>query len=73
MEFFEHKALASAVNPHRLWKRYVGDTFFILQQSQKEGFLQHINSVDPSITSPQRKPDKMVPCHSWATCDTTRR
>ena len=33
MEYFEHRALTSAVNPPRLWKRYVDDTFVILQQS----------------------------------------
>ena len=49
IEFFEHRALTSTVNPPRLWRRYVDDTFVILQQSQKEEFLQHINSVDPSI------------------------
>ena len=49
MESFEHRALTSAVKSPRLWKRYVDDTFVILQQSQKEEFLQHINSVDPSI------------------------
>ena len=48
MEFFEDGALTSAVNPPRLWKRYVDDTFIILQQSHRE-FLQYINSVDPSI------------------------
>ena len=49
LEYFEHRALTSAVNPYRLWKRHVDDTFVILQQSQKEEFLQHINSLDPSI------------------------
>ena len=48
VEYFEHRALTLAVNPPRLRKRYVNDTFVMLQQSQKE-FLQHINSVDPSI------------------------
>ena len=36
MEAFEHGSLTSAVNPPRLWERYVDDTFVILQQSQKE-------------------------------------
>ena len=56
MEYFEHRALTSAVNPPRLWKRYVDDTFVILQQSQKEEFLQHINSVDPSIKLTTEEP-----------------
>ena len=49
MEFFDDRALPSAVNPSRWWKRYVDDTFIILKQSHREGFLQYINSVDPSI------------------------
>ena len=56
MEYFEHGALKSAVNPPRLWKRNVDDTFVILQQSQKEEFLQHINSVDPSIKFTTEEP-----------------
>ena len=56
MENCEHRALTSAVNPPRLWKRYVDDTFVILQQSQKEEFMQHINSVDPSIKFTTKEP-----------------
>ena len=36
MEVFEYRVLTSAVSPPRLWRRYVDDTFVILQQSQKE-------------------------------------
>ena len=53
---FKHRVLTSAVNPPRLWKRYEDDTFVILQQSQKEEFLQHINSVDPSINFTTERP-----------------
>ena len=56
LEYFEHRALTSAMNPSRLLKRYVDDTFVILHQSQKEEFLQHINSVDPSIKFTTKKP-----------------
>ena len=56
MECFEHRALTFAVNPPWLWKRYVDDTFVILQQSQKEKFLQHINSVDPSMKFTREEP-----------------
>ena len=63
MEDFEHRALTSAVNPPSLWKRFVDDTFVILLQSQKEEFLQHINSVDPSIkfTTEEPKEDGSMP------------
>ena len=49
MEFFEDRALSTAVNLPRRWERFVDDTFVILKTDHKEEFLQHINSVDPSI------------------------
>ena len=63
MEYFEHRALTPAVNPPRLWKRYVDDTFVIKQQSQKEGFLQNISAVDPFIkfTTEESKEDGSMP------------
>ena len=63
MESFEHRIITSAVNPPRLWKRYVDDTFVILQQSHKEEFLQHINSVDPYIILTTKETRHDV--HSW--------
>ena len=38
MESFEHRAITSAVNPTRIWKRYVDYTFVMLQKSHKEEF-----------------------------------
>ena len=63
MEVFEDRALTSAVNPPRWWKGYVDDTFVILKQSHKEEFLQHINSVVPSIqfTTEEYKQDGSMP------------
>ena len=63
MEYIEHRSLTSTVNPPRLWKGYVDDTFVILQQSQKEEFLQHINSVDPivKVTTEEPKEDGSTP------------
>ena len=49
MQSFEHRAITTAVNPPRIWKRYVHDTSVIQQVSNREQFFQHINSVDPSI------------------------
>ena len=49
MERFEVEAIRSAPHPPYLWKRFVDDTFTILQSSQKDGFLEHLNSVDPHI------------------------
>ena len=39
VEFFEHRALTSAVNPPRLWRTYVDDSFVTLQQSHRKEFL----------------------------------
>ena len=60
MKYLEHRALTSAVDPPRLCKRYVDDTFVILQQSKREEFLQHINSVDPSIKFTTEEPREDV-------------
>ena len=49
MEAFETRAISTALHPPRIWKRYVDDTFVLQQQACKEEFLQHINTVDPSI------------------------
>ena len=66
IEFFgrqEDRALLTAVNPPRWWKRFVDDTFVILKKDHKEEFLQHINSVDPSIqfTTEEQKEDGSMP------------
>ena len=49
MKEFKHSSITKAMNPSRVWKRYVDDTFVIQQQVYKEEFLKHINSVDTSI------------------------
>ena len=49
MEYLEQKALSTAPNPPKFWHRYVDDTFVIHKEANKQGFLQHINSVDPAI------------------------
>ena len=43
--------------------RYVDDTFVLQQQARKEEFLQHINTVDPSIqfTVEEEKEDGSIP------------
>ena len=49
--------------PPRIWKRYVDDTFVLQHQAHKEEFLQHINTVDPSIqfTVEEAKEDGSIP------------
>ena len=49
MEDFETKAISSAVHPSSIWKRFVDDTFVVIESSRKEEFLDHINNLDPHI------------------------
>ena len=49
MEYFEEKALRSAVNPPLVWFRFVDDTWVIQQEVHKQAFLDHINRIDPAI------------------------
>ena len=37
MKPFEQRAITTAVNPPRIWKSYVHDTF-VIQQSEKNSF-----------------------------------
>ena len=63
MKAFEARALATALHPPKLWRRYVDDTCVIQDQSHKEEFLQHINSVDNAIqfTTEDAKEDGSIP------------
>ena len=36
-------------HPPTLWKRFVNDTFTIIQRTQKDAFLEHINSINDNI------------------------
>ena len=46
---FENKAINTAECPPSIWKRYVDDTFVVIDATKKQGFLEHINRVDPHI------------------------
>ena len=61
MEYLERKALSTS--PSRFWCRFVDDTFVIHKDVNKQGFLQHINSVDPAIkfTVEDNKEDGSIP------------
>ena len=62
MKYLEHKALSTSPNP-RLWWRYVDDTFVIQKEIHRHEFLQHINSVGPTIqlTVANNKEDGAIP------------
>ena len=63
MEYLEQKALSTTPHPPRFWGRYVDDTFVIHKEANKQGFLQHIYSVDPAIrfTVEDNKEDGSIP------------
>ena len=49
MESFEEQAIASSSHKPKIWKRYVDDTFTILDRENVDSFLQHLNNQQPSI------------------------
>ena len=49
MESFEEQAIATSPYKPRVWKRYVDDTFTVLDRESVESFLQHLNNQQPSI------------------------
>ena len=63
MEYLEPKVLSTASNSPRFWCRFVDDIFVIHKEVNKQGFLQHINSVDPTIsfTVEDSKEDGSIP------------
>ena len=62
-ESFEVEAIRSAPHPPYLWKRFVDDTFTIIESSQKNEFLEHINSIDKHIqfTAEDQRSDGAMP------------
>ena len=44
MEEFEEQAIANATRKPKIWKRYVDNTFTVLDRDHVNGFLQHLNS-----------------------------
>ena len=49
MEEFEGQAITNATCKPKIWKRYVDDTFTVLNRDHVDGFLQHLNSQEPLI------------------------
>ena len=49
MEDFEEQALSSVLTTPKIWKRYVNDTFTILEWNDVKHFLQHLNTQQPSV------------------------
>ena len=49
MEMFEQQALSTAPHAPRMWKRYVDDTFCIMEAEHVEQFLNYINNLRTTI------------------------
>ena len=49
MEMFEELALRTAPHAPRIWKRYVDDTFCVIEREHVDLFLEHVNSLCPTI------------------------
>ena len=63
MEDLETRAIQFAQNPPSFWRRFVDDTLTIMQSSQIDNFLQHLNSIDQHIqfTKEEARPDGSMP------------
>ena len=49
MECFRDKALRTAQNLPKLWKKFLDETFVVQYTEDKEKFLQYINNIDSAI------------------------
>ena len=49
MERLEIRAITTFIDPPKLWKRYVDDTFAKLKKAMVEAFLEHLNRQHPRI------------------------
>ena len=63
MEDSEIKAISSVEYPPSCLKRYVDDTFVVIEAARKEKFLENINNMDPHIqfTTKDAKSDGSLP------------
>ena len=49
MEEFEEQAITNATCKPKIWKRYVDDTFPVLDRDHVDDFLQHLNCQQSTI------------------------
>ena len=63
MEDFETKAINTVQYPPRISRKYIDDTFVVIDSAKKDKFLEHINSIDPHIqfTTKDAKADGSIP------------
>ena len=65
MEDLETKALATAPSTPKIWKRFVDDTFTIIQKADKDASLDHINLIDSNIHFTYEDPKQVAPYLFW--------
>ena len=51
-------ALVTSPCTPKLWKRFVDDTFTVINKTHKEAFLEHLNSVNSNIQFTSEEPCK---------------
>ena len=63
MKDLETKAIRTSSTPPKIWRGFVDDTFTIIKKKNKNSFLQHLNSIHPSIkfTCEEEKEDGSMP------------
>ena len=49
MESFEEQAITTSSYQPRIWKRYMDNTFTILDRENVDDFSQYLNNQQPSI------------------------
>ena len=49
MEVIEEQAIQSATTPPKTWKRFVDDSFAIIDKNDITSFHDTLNSIDPHI------------------------
>ena len=63
MEAFEKQAISTAPHPPTFWRRFVDDTFVIIQKTQEDSFFKHLNAIDDKIqfTKKASRSDSSMP------------
>ena len=63
MEAFEKEAITTAPKPPAFWRRFVDDTFVIIQKTKEDSFFNHINNIDDKIqfTKETSRSDGSIP------------
>ena len=58
----EKRALSTFHSPPKIWKRYVDDTFVIINKNSVEDILDHLNTLKTqSNLQSKKEPDHTIP------------